>query len=475
MTRPAYPTSAVLGALALGGVLTLLTFRQGRLLTFDGYYYCETAKQFMTTWPDRFGNHWPVGYPLAGGLLARLGVPAYFALAALSTLALGTLLALAAPMLGGQPGRWLALAAIAGAPIVAPQLGGVLTELPFAAAWLGLAYSLSRWPARGALWGTAACAVVALCIRYAGLIALAAIAVWIVVQWPALGRARRRGEALAAGAVATTVSLGLLTINILRTGHASGAGRGGSLGLAALPSQLADFGWSLPSALVAGGLRDRIGAESGAGIAFGGALFLLLAALCLLAWRRPRSDFARPLALVTLGYATGMAVLRCVGEFDALHNARTFLPILAPTIMLAHEQLADRARWSMALCALVLAAGTLAGIRGISRQIGGDVRAAIAPVRERIAADDRIAVNDHAFAVSAYFAQPAIRALLGHWRQNPTERFVVVAGPPADRAGAGAACPADWVEFCAQLVTQGRYRYLVQEPQVIALERVATP
>lgn len=462
-------------ALFLGIALTVLTFRHGPLLTFDGYYYCEFAKQFAVTWPDRFGNHWPVGYPLMGALLARAGVPAYLALVAISVVALGAVLYLASCMLGLGGGRWLTLAAIASAPAIATQLGGVLTELPFAVAWLGLAFSLARWPARGAIWAAAGCAVGALGMRYAGLIALPVLAAWALVQWRALGRAGRRKDVLAAGLAAGLIVAGLLALNFVQTGYASGAGRGDAPGPAALPALLADFGWSLPSVMAAGGAREILGGASGLEALPGAALFLGLAGLCGWSWWRPHSEFSRPLALATLGYATGMAVLRTMGEFDALHNARTFVPILAPTLLLVQETLADRASWHGALCGLAIAAGLTAAARGISRQIGGDVRAAVHAVRERIDVGDQIAVNDHAFAVSAYFRQPAVRALLDHWRQNPTERFVVVAGAPADRRGGGAVCPPEWTAFCAELVAQARYRYLVRAPHLIALERVATP
>lgn len=461
------------GAALLAAVLTLATFRFGRLLTFDGYYYCEFAKQFAAQWPDRFGYHWPVGYPVAGALLARIGVPAYVALVGISFAALLALLAVATRMTRPDALRGVVVLAIAAAPIVAPQWGGVLTELPFAAAWLGLAWCLARWPAAGAIWSASTLAVVALSIRYAGIIALAVIAVWIATSWPRL--ARRRVHALGAWASACGVTLGLLALNIARTGHASGAGRGVSLGLGALPAQFADFGWSVASALLAGGVRDRIGPASTAGLLAGGAMCAGVFALCAWSWLRPRSEFSRPLALVTGGYVTGMAVLRCIGEFDALYNARTFLPVLAPVLLMLRERLGDRRRLALVVLMPIIITGAIAAARGLSRQISGDVRAVIPAIRERILAGDQIAVNDDAYSVSAYFAQPAIRALLGNWRSHATERFVVAAGKPTRRDGAGAVCPPDWAEACAQLVAAGRYRYLVQQPDIIALERTAPP
>ncbi len=475
MNASTRPRLEVAAALALSLVLALATFRDGRLLTFDGYHYCELAKQFAAEWPDRFGNHWPFGWPVAGALLARLGLPAYLALVALAVASLALLLAGASRVLAAHPLRAVVLIALAASPILAPQLGGVLTELPFAASLLCLALCLAAWPARGALWGAAGCAVCALCIRYAGLIALVAIAVWLVTQWHSLRTAGRAGEAVAASGVACLVSAGLLGLNLVKTGHLSGAGRGQTPGLAGLPAQLADFGWSLPSALVAGGVRDRIGPYSTLGVAIGAACFTAIAALCLWAWFRPRSEFSRPLALVALGYCAGMAVLRCVGEFDALHIARTFLPALFPLGLLVASELARSRAATLLLCVVVVGTGSVAATRGISREIGGDVYPVLAALRERVRPDDTIAMNNHAFALAAYFSQRTRHISPENAGRFPEHGFLVAAAKPRTRDGTGAVLEEAWVHACARLVASGQFTYLVREPTVIALARIPSP
>lgn len=466
----------IAGAVALAGVLTLVTFRAGRVLTFDGYHYCELAKQFTTAWPDRFGNHWPFGWPLAGGLLARTGVPAYAALVGLAIFALGLLLAGAASMLETQPRRWLVLAALAAAPVIAQQLGGVLTELPFAAALLGLALCVARWPTRGALWGAAACCVLALAIRYAGVIALAVFAAAGLAHWQPLRTARRLGEALAAFASAALVCALLLGLNVLRSGEASGAARGAAAGLGALPGQLADFGWSAPSALIAGGLRDRVGPGTPLGIAIGALIALAILLLCARAWWRPISAYSRPLALTAAGYCVGMAVLRCVGEFDALYNARTFLPAFAPLLLLTVEQFAGRTKLIACACAVILGTGAVAAARGISREVGGDVQAAVTALHGHVAPADEIAINDAAFSVAAYFPQRTHRVWVQWWSANDTSRFLIVAAKPHKRDGSRAQFEEDWPALCQRLVVDGRYRALVVTQNLIVLERLtATP
>lgn len=459
-------------AFAIGAALTLLAFREGRLLSFDGYYYCEFAKQFTTEWPDRFGNHWPFGYPLAGALLGRAGVPAYIGLVLVSLASLAILLAAAARGLADHRFRWLVLIALASAPIVAPQLGGVLTELPFAAALVSLALSLAGWPNRACIWLSVACTIVAFGLRYAGIVAIPALAIWTRHRWQELGTARRQAEALVACVASAAAIATAIAWNIARSGHASGAGRGTSLGLSALPEQLVSFGWSAPSALIAGGLRDRIGVDSIAGMAIGGILFAAIAVLCGWSWISPRSRFSRPLALVAFGYCSGMVVLRCFGEFDALYNARTFLPALAPLALLAIERARGHSTWVALGAAAVLTVGVASAARGISREIAGDIRVAVTPIRDAILPSDRIGVNDHAFTTAAYFAHRTPRVFAEHWNVKMEERFLVFSGKPLDRHGRTFPCSPEWVALSSRLVAQNRYRYLVHTTDLIALERI---
>ncbi|HZP59174.1 MAG TPA: hypothetical protein VFB27_02540, partial [Opitutaceae bacterium] len=441
---------------ALGTGLAALTYRRGRMLTFDGYYYCELAKGFSRSWPDRLGNHWTFGYPFLGGLAVRAGLPAYAALTAVSLIFFAILIALAGAALKPNPWRWLIISALAAAPIVGVQLFGILTELPFAAALLGLAVSLAGWPRRAALGNAAGCAVLALTLRYAGIVTVAMLACWLMVQWQELRRARRLSEAIAACLITAALMTTLIGINVYQSGHASGADRGSAPGLHTLPCQLLNLGWSAPSALFAGGLRDRLGIETLAGKLIGLAIFALITAVSACAWLRPRTSFSRPLALAAFGYLAGMGVLHCVGDFDALYNARTFLPALFPLGLLLAEQAGTRRSALLAGCVILLAGGTVAAFRGISRQVGGDVQAAIMPLRSKLTPTDTVAINDDAFSLSAYLSQPTHRAWFENWNENSTDRFLVVAAEPRDRYGDSKPLPKGWLDLCGHLVARHR-------------------
>jgi hypothetical protein len=456
---------------AFGVGLAAFTYRTGRILTFDGYFYCELAKGFSQSWPDRFGNHWPFGYPLMGGLVARMGIPAYEALCLVSLVMLATLLILAAGILEKHPFRWAVIAALTAAPIVGVQLFGVLTELPFAAVLLGLAASLAHWPKRAALWSAALCAVLALGVRYAGIITLAILAVWLIDQWKMLRSTRHLGEAIAACFAASAVMGLLLAINIYKSHHASGADRGAMPGFFTFPHQCVDLGWSALSALVAGGLRDRVGVDTTGGKLIGGVVFFALCALCWRTWLRPRSPFSRPLALTAFGYMTGMAALSCIGNFDALYNARTFLPALFPLgLLFAERTIACRALL-LTGCALLFAVGIAASVRGISRQIGGDVHTAVAPLSLRLDPGDTVAINDDAFSLAAYIPQMTHRVWFEYWPDELADRFLVVAAQPHDRMGNNAILSPGWVNLCARLISSGHYKCLVQTSSVIVLEK----
>ncbi len=459
-------------ACSFSAILTLVATREGRQLTFDGYYYVELAKCIARQWPDRFGNHWPFGWPIAGSLLVRLGIPAYFALAVLSAAALVVVIAATGAAFGPTEGRLLAMVAVGAAPVIAPQLSGCLTELPFAAVLMGMVVLLARWPRRPAIWGSAALCVLGFTIRYSGLFSLGVLAVWCLVWWRPLGTVGRRAETVLAWASAAAVCFLLISINIRKSGYASGAARGVSHGFATAPSEMASLGLSAPSALIAGGIRDRVGPGSLMGLAAGGLAFAAMIALCVRAWIHPASSWSRPTSLVTAAYCFAMVYLHTVGNFDALYNARTFLPVLAPIVLLFSEQVRPlRPLLGLALGGLI-ASGMIAAARGISREIAGDVRPVVPALRARVTSGDRVAINDQALSLSAFLYQPVDRTSVEGFVKNPLERFLVIAAKPVDRQGTRAPEFDLGDQPVSTLLGSHDYRVLVNEPGIVALEKM---
>lgn len=467
---------AVLIAWLVAVGLAALLYRQGRLLTFDGYYYCEFAKLYTTSWPQAFGNHWPCGYPLLGGLLGRLGLPAYEALCLISLLALAVLVSLGNRFAQDLRYGTLVLSCLAAAPVVGVQLFGNLAELPFAAALLGLAAALAVGRPPAAWWSAAACALLALSLRYAGVIAYAALWIWLVLHARRLREGGRLGSAVIAAVCSTLMAASLLLWNLRATGHLSGASRDAAenFGLAAWPSHVADLGWAPFSALMLGGLRDRVGGNGSIGQWMGGLSSLTLAALCLWAWAKPRFSWVRALAFVAFVYGAGMTVLRSVGSFDPLYNGRMLLPALFPLGIVACAQFSERwPRLVAGACILVLAAGVASTARGLSREIAGDVRGAVPVLRGQLRAGDCVQINDHAFSVAAYLPQRTIRTWPDAWREEEAQRFLVIAAEAVDRHGTPGHLSPAWQALAAKLLARGTHRRLFDSASLLVLEHAA--
>jgi hypothetical protein len=471
---PAAPSGALpsaAAALAVGAAAALLLYRNGPVLGFDAYYYCEFAKRYAAAWPASFGNSWPCGYPLLAGLLGRIGVPAYAALCAISLASLASLAATGAVLLGRSALTTLVLAALATAPEIGVQLFGALSELPFAAALLGLAASLARWRRGRGFRSAAALALLALCLRYAGVLAFAALWAWLLLNARELARGGSLGRAIRAAAAASAAAGLLLLWNLLATGRITSPDHnvGAGADLALLPAHAADLGWSLPAALMLGGIRARAG---GAGGAIGGLLCLGAVVLCVRALARPRADWERPVAFVALAYGAGLVLLRSVATFDDLDAARVAVPGIFPLGILAAGRLRGRSPRLVAVgAAALLALGCLGAARGVSRQIGGDVRPAAAVLEGRIPEGAGVQVNDHALSLSAYLPCRTIKATPGGWTDDPGAPFLVVAANPADRRGDPGPLDPGWLALARALAESGSYRFLLDTPGLIVLER----
>ncbi len=470
------PIRAAWLAFAVGLALSVVTFREGPMLGFDPYHYCEFAKNYTHTWPIAFGNDWPCGLPLLAGLLGRLGVPAYAALCVISVSALGLIVFLNRRLIAPLPAGALALIALVATPAISAQIFGALSELPFAACWLGLGVSLAHWPERRALWLAAAFAVAGICMRYVGVLALGVLWLWFLVELRQLRASRMAGSAFAANLTASA-AIGLLLLwNILVTGHASGADRNGTglAGLAHLPLQATQFGWSLPSAGMLGGVRDAFGPTSLLGEIIGGSLALGVFVLCIWSWLKPAQSWSRAMALICVAYSGGMILLRSIGSFDELYNARTAVPLVFPLGALLVGQLAPRFS-RLVLCGSIalLALGLVMSLRGLSRQFSGDVRPAVAVLRPLLRPDDVVQINTRGWTLSAYLRQHTQQAWVEYWDDKYATRFLVVVGQPLDRHGSPDHVAPEWRQLAERLVATGQHRWLLHTDSVYVLERIA--
>jgi hypothetical protein len=169
-----------------------------------------------------------------------------------------------------------------------------------------------------------------------------------------------------------------------------------------------------------------------------------------------------------------MVILRTVGSFDALYNARTFLPVIFPIgLVLAGQFTTRRECLVHGLAWIICIAGGVSAVRGISRQIGGEVGPAVPLLKSRLRKDDGVQINDFAFSLTAYIPQRTYRAWPEFWLQNPKERFLVVAAQALDHSGTPGTVDPAWQSLCGQLVRQGSHQWLMQTPGLLVLERTA--
>jgi hypothetical protein len=470
--RPASTRGATLAAFLTFVLLYLLAQRHGIRLSFDSYYYVEYAKEFRHHPPGSFGTAWPFGWPLLGAVSGVFGLSAYHGLWAWSVVCVAGTFCLGRHLVPwermGLVGGGLLLAAT-GTFALTAVVAGVLSETSFAFVLLAFARCLARWPEPRAIIGSAALALAALCLRYAGGLAFVLLAAWGLAQ---LGRLRAAGRlplALLAGAAAAALAAGLLAWNWSATGTFSGYAR-----TVPVPSEwvgiASDFGWSLPSLLGGLGLSHVLGFASAARLPIGLILAAGVIALGWLGWRRAAATELRALGFLVAGYTIGLIVLRCLSKFDDLYNARMFVPLLMPWFLLV-ACLVPAPKIILAVCSGVLALNAGLCIRGASRQIGADVRPAV-PIVETAQPDEIVAINDAAFTLSAHVPQAVLRTpglRDPRWRNV---RYVVIAAVPLDREARHSAFQPEWSELASTLLAAGRFQERLHTPQLIVLEQV---
>lgn len=448
----------------------------GRLrLSFDGYYYVELAKLFRHTPPDAFGNAWPFGWPLLGAATGVLGLGAYQDLMVCAAAAwVGVLLLLSRLWPWEDTGRVPGILALCGLTTLSPATAlvmGVFSEVPFALAMLAFACGLAAWPRPSAVLLTSAMAVLAFTFRYAGALLIILLGMWLLVharRWPD-GRQARLAWMAAASAAA--IALALLAWNKAATGYWSGHPRGG----AAPPTEwlviAADLGWSLPSLLGGLGLRDALGFGTllrvPLGLVFLGAL-LWLAAGALASGHNIRRAFGATI----MAYAAGMVLFRWTGQFDALHNTRTALPLVAPVaFLLAHPRF--RAWPAGAALIAMLGLNLLFAWRGASLEVAADVHPALRWTRA-LKDEAVVSVNDPARTMAAY-VDCAVQRLPDPAGVDPARcgDVVVLAASPVNRDGlAGVLHPA-WRSAASRLREAG-YTDVLDTPALIVLVRQGT-
>jgi len=416
--------------------LAWLAHRDGFRLSFDAHYYVEFAKQFRHEAPDSFGNAWPFGWPVLGAVTGLAGLGAYHGLLVLAVGGwCGLLVAAAGQWPWNETGNAAGILALSAVGSLFPILiytVGAFSEPLFSLVVFAFGVSLARWPRRSAVVSAALLALLAFTLRYSGGLLFLMLGGWLVLRRRDLRAARSAGLAWTSTAVAGIVALSLVSWNRLAMGHWSGHERGPPVAPVEWPVIASDLGWSLP-ALVGGlGLRDALGFSTALRVPLGIIIVVGLLWAGGRTWRVAASDLARTSGALVFVYAAGLIGLRCVGSFDALHNARMALPLLLPLVFLLPVRQIARPVGRTA-CAGLLLLNIFLAWRGASPGIGADVRPAVALI-DRLAGNEFVSVNDAALTLSAWLDTPVRRLADTPGRPG---RFVVLAATTTARDGGG--------------------------------------
>lgn len=423
----AIAAATVLVAAGLTALLAFAAYRGQRIIGFDSHYYLEYAKQFRTSWPQQFGTHWPFGYPLLGAALAPLAGSTFHGLLGVSWLAwLATCALLREPLaraLGPVPAG-IALVGLAAAPIVVIELGTLRSELAYTVLQTAALAGLARSEAPRAAWCAAAAVVLGLTIRYAGVLGLPILGVWLL--WTSRGLTGwARWRRLAPVVAAAGCCVALLLWNQRVTGFTSGASRPPGPGWAGLPATVADLGWGAIVSLSSIGVRAPWAGHPAGLLLVGWLAAATIFGLAAWAWLRPVTPWSRPFALGLAGYAVGMVALASLRDFDALYNGRSFLPALPLAFVLGLERFHFRPWLGVALvAACVVAPGLVVAARGISPAITPDFAPVVARLHGTLSPGETVGVNLHAMGLSAWMEQRVIRVDDGESR-IADHRFLV--------------------------------------------------
>jgi hypothetical protein len=453
-----FVASSCLASVAVAMIISveMIWSRGQRLLGHDSFAYLEFAKQFKEHPPTRLGDWWPFGFPVTGTLVSLLtGVSTYTALFIVSALAYWSVLSgLVLESLRSTATKLTTLvftSALACAPICAVLLIGPMSEPLFTATLFWLAWSMAYWPKRTAIAFSVGLALVAFCIRYAGIFAFGVVALYALIRFNRIREKKSLVTFAILYGLGVAAALVLMYTNYLFYGHATGPQPVGKESFLSWPIHLAAFGWSPVEAFISGALlKDVGGIGNWRALLIGWTSTTLMLGLCLYAWKRPASLVARPAALLAAAYILSMVTLRATTPFDAVSSGRTFLPVLFLLGLLAFQICRARAPRALVVASVLsLVLSLILALRGVSKETYGPISGAITPLARVLTAESTVAVNAQAVSLAAYFPNHFfLTADPSALPPSPgASQFVVIVAKRTGRYGQQVGFEANWLDF----------------------------
>ena len=395
----------MLSMLALGFVWT----RGARVLGQDSFAYVDMVKVFAYDFPDRFGDWWPYGYPLAAVPLYWAGVSPFIALLAISAASFLFLFSLTSRCLPAESrygrGTIAVTAAIALSPVCAQLIVFDLSDPFFAASLLAFAACLAHWPRRWAVAAAPALALAAFSIRYAGVFTYGLVGVCALLEWQRLREHRRLPLLAGSSLIVGIVTAALLWSNVRASGHITGPQPIGDSSIWTWPMHFADLGLSLPAAFTSTHFIQAVQhSHPTVMLVLGLAIMTAAMLLVVASFLSPLSPYSRAIALVAGGYIVTIVTMRATTPFPALSYPRYLVPALFPLAFLFVSRPAvARSRLITAAGVVSVAVSMALAARGIAPEQRPDMTAAQQFLAGALQPSDIVTVNLAARSLAAYF------------------------------------------------------------------------
>lgn len=445
---------AALSILCLLSMLALGVAWTGgeRVLGQDSFAYVDMAKEFAYDFPNKFGDWWPYGFPLAAVPLYWAGIHPFVGLFIITVASFAFLLWLAPRSLPlesrGGSGAVAVVAALALSPACAQLIVFDLADPFFGASLAAFAACLTQWPHRWAVIAAPVLALAAFSIRYVGVFTFGLVGLYALIEWRTLRAQRMLPPLIASSTVVGIVTAVLLWSNVRASGRITGPQPIGESSIWTWPLHFADLGLAVPAAFTSTHYVQSFQHQHPTIMLIAG-LIIMTSAMALVAtsWLRPLSPYSRPLALVAGGYVITIVTMRATTPFPELSFPRYLFPALFPLAYLL------TARPSIARSRLVAAGGALSiivsiglAIRGVAPDQKTDVSSARRFLTATLQPSDTLTVNLPARGLAAYFNNrfQEVGNADGHefaWTVSPTNwqptrtTFTIVAarGTPSAR------------------------------------------
>ena len=449
--------------LALGVVVGLWSallstgMRRGEpLLGHDAFHYLSLTKQFAQALPGHLGNHYPFGYSVMASVVARLGLDPYLACVALAWLSWVAVCWFYFSLLDDEAHQSDPVVSLSLIVVIASAVGvyllstAAMSEMLFSLLVIAQIVLLSRVRSNIGVFLAMLLPVLVVGVRYAGVLILPAIGMWLVRQRACDPKSRYFSSAVAGLVVAVLACAALLWHNKLQTGHWTGGERvAGASALGDVVDHAAAMGWSFVAVFL-GNVHAVVNQYPMLHIGIGLGLVLLIIGFCgFILMARSSSRAMAASASVVIAYLCGMIALRSISAFDSLASSRFAVPMLVPLGFLVAVTMGPRRRGLVLAAFMSIMVGGLHAGRGVSKATYAEDVALAGSMISTSAGPDAAVLASHQAARVAIYIDQEVAMLASPPACEDVDRFdmILVSSVARDRRGSVRSFDDTWLSF----------------------------